>query len=508
MISFEQPQPVDTKISEDYGAAQQYNATLPTLAGMQEAAARLSLQAAQSAAANRQAGAAGSERTREFDLSQRQQADEFQTGQDTQANLAQLHGQNQMAAQAQAAQLQSWANQQDITQKENLRIQQLQNGIAATNDAVANGTLTPEQGNQAILDMKTPLEMLKAKQTATQTRLEEAQSKKIQQENAKSTTMMQQDATYRAKSAQDRTSTVLNPVVKAQVEQEVIDAGLGDHPGFDEIVAKETARRPNGARFLHEFEPGKTKELDFGDPKAAAAESKSSDAEMKQYDTEHAAWLKHHVEYQKAYEKAFQAEEDKNDLLVKGDTDSSGKSKGNYRKATEEELRAAAERRVSIPKPGEEPKRPTRGEKKAEKSGTDSVSGTAPTAQPAPTSPAPAPAPQPQAAVPAQPPPKSAVAVLDDTIKALNQRPGISADTKMVVNAAIEDSKAMLAKAGGYKNLSVHEKAIYDHNEKLVERALKAAPPVPPPPAPLPVPPPAPQDVPVDPRQSIYQRQR
>jgi len=82
-----------------------------------------------------------------------------------------------------------------------------------------------------------------------------------------------------------------------------------------------------------------------------------------------------------------------------------------------------------------------------------------------------------------QPAPREAVATIDQTVSDFNARP-VPPEVKAAVVGALEQSKALLARRGAYDKLDATEKAIYDHNRELVRRALATAPPpVPPAPA-------------------------
>lgn len=348
-ITFEQPQPVSPQISMGYGAAEQWSKDFPTLARQQEAIASANSHYQSLAAAQQSHQAELASRASIANAGMMQDWGQQQYGADAAIARNDFETQGQlnarMAEQQQHAQLQSWLMGQDMTMQEQMRLQNMQQGIAAIDTAEQNGTLSQAEAQQWRLDIAMPMQQLKQKQIATQTRAEQEQAKKIALDNQQTQDLLKRNRDMRAKTANDGTATIFNPAIREQVIAEAIEAGLGDHPGFDQIVNEETSRRPNGAQHVFEYEPGKFKPVEWGDTKAA-------EAEMKHYETSHAVWLNHHKAYQDSLNKEIAQ-------ATKENQDAMKRSPEATRQATDEELVAAAKRRITIPEPGPEPQIPT-----------------------------------------------------------------------------------------------------------------------------------------------------
>lgn len=174
-ITYATPEPFAPFISSQYGAAQQFSQDAPAIiraesdanqftAANSERADRLRFAYAQ---ANAQAQNDQAER---YWRSGAANADREQSAMNLGATLTQRNQESGMEAQArmdyarQGAELQNWMGQQELSQKE---VQRLQRMKAAVADVEASN-LTPEQKQDAILQLKTGIDPLEQRYKATQ----------------------------------------------------------------------------------------------------------------------------------------------------------------------------------------------------------------------------------------------------------------------------------------------------------------------------------------------------
>ena len=192
-LTFATPTPFAPGVNSAYGGAQQWSQDAPMLASLEENIAQQYSQGnalraqvgLQSRALNQQGIAQAGNLNEASAESQNQLASS-----NYQANLAantQLMGQEynaqaQSGLQQQQAQLQSWLNNQDMTQKEQMHLTQQKNAVADINSAVTNGTLSPQEGQQAILKLKTGID---AGQQRLQSTMQKKQEMLVQQEQQK-----------------------------------------------------------------------------------------------------------------------------------------------------------------------------------------------------------------------------------------------------------------------------------------------------------------------------------
>lgn len=476
-ITYAQPEPMSTAISSGFGQSQQAVQDVPFLQHGVDSISNLYQQEAnrqqQAMIAGRQFQAQAQDRSAQAAMSDAHMNTALaQSRMQQESHAADLQAQTsvsprdqfltaaQLDQNQQRAQLQSWLGQQDLSQKEAMRLQQIKSTLGDIDAAEQSGKITPDQAENARFKAKgiaTPLEQRmqasKARELEAQAQMEEAtamRQKKFQ---------IQQDK-MDAMSLPEKTNYIVPDDVQAAAET-AFDAAFpeitaaANAGGIQGMTAKairqkmiqDEARQMPGAQQWLSAVAGKPP-VNITDARHAQ-EMKQQELTMKRYDAEVKDWEHDYtaaeVRVRKHLIDAMPADtkpEDKQPDLDKI-----------------KEL-ALKEMRPRPKPPASQAREPFAGFKKA---------------VPAPAPPAPANTDQ----------PKNAVAVLDDTLADFNKRP-VSPEAKMAVNAAMEQSKAMLAKAGGYDNLTAEEKATYQHNRKLVQAALAKAPPVPPPPQPFP----------------------
>lgn len=183
------------------------------------------------------------------------------------------------------------------------------------------------------------------------------------------------------------------------------------------------------------------------------------DHDVKDFETRHAAWLRHITTYDSAFrkERAAVEKENRERVAKQGDPDIT------YRPATDDELDAAAARRVKIKPPGEEPVPPQR-DRQQQAAPPQTMGGPAPQA-------------------PQQPPPPQAAPIpVEAYIGRLNQqrreyvgRPDLPQAVKHEVNAALEQVGKLVAMAGGVDRLTGPDKIMYERLKERV-RQLTAPP--------------------------------
>jgi hypothetical protein len=194
-ITFEQPQPVAEKISEGYGATQQFNQTLPTLAGMYEAQARRNQAASQAYADNAtRASAATAENQTRAQLSQDElasrdvmQARQFQQERSIQAERIQAQQQSQIF---------DWAVHSDmVSQQEQMRMQRQQAGLAQLKEDVDNGYISKEEAADAAYQLRTNVDRVRQRLEGQQAKHQDAIAKmEIEQVQRKQKAQLAGDA--------------------------------------------------------------------------------------------------------------------------------------------------------------------------------------------------------------------------------------------------------------------------------------------------------------------------
>lgn len=205
-IVFEQPQAIAPAISSAYGAGEQAMSDFPAIAQAYGNAARMNqatnLASAENAtrmamanAQNIQQGGmfAGqlAQRQREADQQQQMHNDQIVNAGVLQQQQAQAH----LIAQQQAAQLNAWVSQQDITFKEQQQLNLLKSKVA---DVQNDPNLSADEKTRILSMIKYKVDPLQMKAQATQQRMQEQQMKLMQQREAQAAAIKHLNDAYSA----------------------------------------------------------------------------------------------------------------------------------------------------------------------------------------------------------------------------------------------------------------------------------------------------------------------
>lgn len=186
-ISFEPQGPYNPAVSSAYGAAQEYDRLAPLLQQhalanqqmqfqAQQAQAHLAAQAVQGAA-DRQAQADMQAKQ----LSQRRQ--EFMASQGVSPRET-FQAQAALDQQREHAELQNWLQQREFSNADDMQLRKYNQGVSAVQEGLANGTLTQEQANAALFQLKTHIDPLEMKQKASQQKHLDLQNNMLNQQAA------------------------------------------------------------------------------------------------------------------------------------------------------------------------------------------------------------------------------------------------------------------------------------------------------------------------------------
>lgn len=223
-IVFQAPEPYSQQISQGAGAAQQFDTTLPTISSLYAAAGRN--RAAHAGDAFQQAAAAQAQQASQNFLGeqhagqQASQMDLLRAGQAGQYGLQQQHAENQ-----------AWLSQQQLSQAENLRLQRMQNAAGDISNAINNGTMTAEEGNQALVQLRTGIDPLRQRQQRQQMEAQQLQIRNMQEQMGHQDAIWDQQQRYRARTLQEH----LEPLVDENTGLEVQmfrDQNGSPHPVF------------------------------------------------------------------------------------------------------------------------------------------------------------------------------------------------------------------------------------------------------------------------------------
>lgn len=302
-IEFAPAQPVGAGIAARYGAAQVMQANNPLLLEQQRMAMQYQLQASQ-IQAGMQAAAQDAAVRRQGIESQRdmQQAALEREGQVTPAQAFAAHA--ALTQQAQHADLAVWANQQEMTATEAMRLQREK---ASVGDIMNRDDLTSQEKADAVTMLKTRIDV-------GSMRLQKTQQKHIQQqmelESQRTQHMKQMDLNAQAidaKTLDQRTQLIPDPAVYQQVASELDDklGPIAQDPEFapfrDQFIKSEVAAR-GGMVHMYQERSGEWKPLDMS--KLAGARGKAgAGGEMDPATA--IKWRESHLkEYDSAYEAA------------------------------------------------------------------------------------------------------------------------------------------------------------------------------------------------------------
>jgi hypothetical protein len=203
-IVFQQPEPFSQQISAGAGAAQQFNTTLPTISSLYAAAGHN--RAAANAAAFQQAAAAQAQ-----NASQNFQGEQFAGQQAAQMQMQQAAIGAQYGLQQQHAENQAWVSQQQLSQGENLRLQRMQNAVGDIQNAMNNKTMTQEDGNNAIVQLRTGIDPLRQRQERQQSQLMQQAFERQQTVAGQQDILFDQQQAHYNSTAQDNAQVVVDP---------------------------------------------------------------------------------------------------------------------------------------------------------------------------------------------------------------------------------------------------------------------------------------------------------
>lgn len=263
-ITFEPAQPVAPGASAGYGAAQIMQANNPLFVRQQEMAMQYQLQAA-GIAAQQQAAAQANASHQEGIRAQRDMA-QAQLEREGQVTPAQAFAADaQMALQAQHADLAVWANSQEMTAAEALRLQREK---AAVGDIMNRQDWTDQEKADAVTLLRTRIDPAEQRLKATQQKHIQSQMQLETQRAMKLKNDEMAQSKLDAQTFEERTRPILSDAVLNQVRDEFdqMFPGMADDPDGaqmrDAWVKAETAARPGGiAGRMYQSEPGKWVQL-------------------------------------------------------------------------------------------------------------------------------------------------------------------------------------------------------------------------------------------------------
>lgn len=274
-ITYATPDPVIPGISAAYGGAQQFSQDAPMIAGIAQHSASLTQQGLAHgdqirlayAQANAQAQQHAADRLSQENAGN---ANREQQGLDLGAQLsqrrdeAQLHSDTQLAAQRQGAELQNWLGQQDLSQKEQMRLQQINTGTGEIESAVQNGTLSREQGNENLARLKGWETPLRQRLLASQERENAAQTAALEQKTMTAAKLEVEANKIRARSMSDNTHYIIPQAARAEAEaafdqnfpEITAAAKMGGPQGMaaqamrEKMITEEAQQDPRSQQFL------------------------------------------------------------------------------------------------------------------------------------------------------------------------------------------------------------------------------------------------------------------
>ena len=438
-ITYATPEPFAPGISSAYGAAQQYSQDAPSVIGAASRAAGLradaQARAEQLQFAYAQANAQSQDRRAAlYTQSEMANADRQQQSLNLGAQLTQrndeatFEGQARMAQQAQHADLQNWLGQQDLSQKEAMRLQRMK---AAVDDVMASN-LTPEQKQDAIVQLRTGIDPLEQRLKTSQAKMATAHAQAYQQQAEMDAIKTKKMAEVNKLTASERIHDALTTEAQAEIDS------MNLTPMQRDAAIKEAKRQGKFDRFTIDPDGSLTpvvRKEGQGDPAEKAFESS-----MKHYEIALAGSLKHHEAYQRI------ADRIRSEL-----------SKDIDKTPEQKEVEVEA-RMKSYPKPGPLPLPPQRG------------GASVATPPPGETTP---------------PPPPAEETGFQQKIQALSARTDLPANVRTPIVMDMTAAATMLTRAGGPASLTEPEKEFIAQTIKLYNDLPKAPPaaakPAPPP---------------------------
>lgn len=173
----------------------------------------------QQQATQQQAGIQTQRDATQFGYQQQQNTQQAQIQQERDKLLIQNQQQRDAEARQQEArmqeghiqgQMQIYNNQ--LSQGEILRLQRMKQGLSSTDEAVQNGTLTPEEGQQMRLQLQSGIDPLQRRLVQANIHNEQARTQAVQQQTTQQATEFNRRQSILAQSAQDRMHMVQDPV--------------------------------------------------------------------------------------------------------------------------------------------------------------------------------------------------------------------------------------------------------------------------------------------------------
>lgn len=255
-ISYETPQPFSSAISSAYGAAQQFSQDAPAIisATMQGAQLRnqqqgqrdaLTLAALQANAESQDRRASLYQRSNEANADREQQALNLGATLTQRNQEATFDANVRMLQQARGAELQNWLGQQEMTQKEAMRLQQMKAAVAD----VQSSNLPPEMKEAAIMRLRTGIDPLEERAKMTQAKMMEEHANLYKAQVAQKQYEVQQMAKVMNMTAAERVHYEVDPQVKQQIENDVarlpipqeakaleVRRRIAAHPGAQQFV--------------------------------------------------------------------------------------------------------------------------------------------------------------------------------------------------------------------------------------------------------------------------------
>jgi hypothetical protein len=208
------------------------------------------------------------QRDRQFNDSLAQQRAEFEA----QHEMRGFEAAQRSADVANHAVAQSWLNQQELSQQDVMRRQQLGSAVAAVEAERGKG-LTDAQANDMIVQLKTKIDPLDARMKMSQQRHMDSQNKLLDEQAGRMAHQRQAEEAFNAAAMNDTFQFVPDQTARPGVVEEVADAaGLPPtHPEVQKRVDELMRERGLGQRF---FMNGGKKEMHPADLEALKNKSK------------------------------------------------------------------------------------------------------------------------------------------------------------------------------------------------------------------------------------------
>lgn len=239
-ISFEQPQPYDPSISEAYGRLQQQ-------------------------LANRQVGGGSGGGGGGFGPGVGGGNLVGGGGRDTYSGGQDFEGQ---------VRAQLTLNQGALNQTEEMDLRRMDNARAQLNSDWEGYDLNNDEYKQALSEIMTPIQIYRQRQAAAQVQQTQAQTQALMQQNAQQSAMFDQSNSFHARSMADRTSTLQNPEVLAQVRREVNREDFDTDQEHEDYINKEVAAR-GGSQLMLQVAPNQSVPI-FGNQAAGGTSGRSA----------------------------------------------------------------------------------------------------------------------------------------------------------------------------------------------------------------------------------------